>query len=95
MINMVPNILEHKDHESFGLVVATPCLDLLSKTFHHFKLVVCYDPFEPADGDVHVHGVAGVERRELLRGQITQQRCGSDPQRVGIRSSRILSKSHP
>jgi hypothetical protein len=37
-------------------VVATPYLDVLLEKFQDFKIVVEYDPFEPAEEDIHIYG---------------------------------------
>ncbi len=63
MINMVPNIVEHKEHGSNKLVAATSCLDLLSEKFHDFKLVVNYDPFEPTEDTILIHGICAAKKR--------------------------------
>lgn len=57
MINMIPHIMEHKHAGSYKLVVATSYLDVLSEKFQNLKLVVDYDPFEPADEDIRNHGI--------------------------------------
>ncbi len=49
IINMVPNIVENKEHRSNKFVAATSCLDLLLEKFHDFKLVVNYELFEPTE----------------------------------------------
>jgi hypothetical protein len=66
MVYMVPHIVEHKHPGSYELVVATPCLDLLSEKFHDFKLVVDYDPFEPAEEDIHIHGIWEAKRKARI-----------------------------
>ena len=66
MINMIPHIVEHKDPGSYELVVATPCVDLLSEKFHNFKIVVDYDPLEPAEDDIRIHGIWEAKRRARI-----------------------------
>lgn len=66
MINMVPHITEHKHPGSYELVVATPCLDLLSEKSHEFKLAIDYDPFEPAEEDICIHGIWEVKKRARI-----------------------------
>jgi len=66
MINMVPHIVEHKHAGSYELVVATLCLDVLSEKFQNFKIVVDYDPFEPADEDIRNHGIWEANKRARI-----------------------------
>ena len=66
MSNMVPYIAEHKHPGSYELVVATPCLDLLSEKSHEFKLAVDYDPFEPAEEDICIHGTWEAKERARI-----------------------------
>ena len=63
IIDMVPNIVELKDHGSYELVAATSCLDLLSEKFHDFKLVADYDPFEPTEDGIRIHGICEAKKR--------------------------------
>lgn len=60
---MVPYIVEHKDSGSYSLVVVTRCLDLLLGRFPAFKLNVDYDPFEPAQNDIRIHGIWEAKKR--------------------------------
>ncbi len=62
-INIVSHIVEHKHAGSYELVIATPCLDLLSGNFQDFKIVVDYDPFEPAEEDIRIHGIWEAKKR--------------------------------
>ena len=55
--------MEHKHARSYKLVVATPCLNLLSENFQDFNLVVDYDPFEPAKEDIRIHGIWEAKKR--------------------------------
>lgn len=66
MSNMVPHITEHKHPGSYELVVATPCLDLLSEKSHEFKLAVDYDPFESAEEDICIHGIWETKKRARI-----------------------------
>jgi hypothetical protein len=66
MINTVPHIVEHKHAGSYELVVATPCLDLLSENFQDFKLVVDYDPLKPAEEDICIHGIWEAKKRARI-----------------------------
>ena len=66
MSNMVPHITEHKRPGSYELVVATPCLDLLSEKSHEFKLAADYDPFEPAEEDICIHGIWEAKKRARI-----------------------------
>lgn len=66
MISMVPHIVEHEDPGSYELVVATPCVDLLSERFHDFKIVVDYDPLEPAEDGIRIHGIWEAKRRARI-----------------------------
>ncbi len=66
MINTVPHIVEHKHPGSYELVVATSCLDVLSEKFQDFKIVVDYDPFEPADEDIRIHGIWEAKKRARI-----------------------------
>ena len=66
MINMVPHIVEHKLAGSYELVVATPCLDVLSEKFQNFTTVVNYDPFAPADEDIRIHGIWEAKERARI-----------------------------
>ena len=62
-INMVPYIVKNENQRSYELVVAIPCLDLLSKVPPNFKLGVNYDPFEPAVEDIRIHGIWEAKNR--------------------------------
>ena len=62
-INMVPYIVKNENQRSYELVVAIPCLDLLSKIPRDFRLVVNYDPFEPAVEDIRIHGIWEAKNR--------------------------------
>jgi len=62
-INMVPHISKHKHPGSYGLVVATPYLNMLPNKVHNFKLVNDYDPFEPAQEDICIHGIWEAKKR--------------------------------
>lgn len=55
--------MEHKDRGSYELVVATSYLHLLSEKFHDFQLVVDYNPFEPAEDDIRIHGICEAKYR--------------------------------
>ena len=63
---MVPYIVEHTDPGSSKLVVATSCLDLLSERFRNFKLVVDYDPLEPAEEDRLIHRIWEAKKRARI-----------------------------
>ena len=63
-INKVPYVVENQ--KFFELAVATPCLDLLSEVFHDFKLVVDYDPFEPAEEAIRVQGIWEAKKRARI-----------------------------
>ena len=62
---MVPTVMKHKSAWSYEIVVATTCLDLLSG-FQDFKLVVDYDPFEPAEEDIRIHGIWEAKNRAKI-----------------------------
>ena len=84
MINMVPHIVEHKHAGSYELVVATPCLDLLSEKFQDFKSVVDYDPFEPAEEDIRIHGIWEAKKRARINtlnnaAEVTRNGWGHGP----------------
>lgn len=84
MINTVPHIVEHKHAGSYELVVATPCLDLLSEKFQDFKLVVDYDPFEPAEEDIRIHGIRQAKRKARINtlnnaAEVTRNGWGHGP----------------
>lgn len=49
--------MKHKHAESYALVVAIPCLDLLLEKFQNFKLIVDYDLFEPVEKDIRIHEI--------------------------------------
>ncbi|KAL8788260.1 MAG: hypothetical protein Q9213_001780 [Squamulea squamosa] len=66
MINTVPYLAEHKHAGSYELVVATPCLELLSEKFQDFKIVVDYDPLEPAEEDIRIHGIWEAKKRARI-----------------------------
>jgi len=91
MINIVLYIMEHKHPSSYRLVITIPCLDLLLDEFHDFKLVVDYDPFEPAEEDIRIHGIWEAKKRARIN---TQHRCGRGPQRMGTWRGRLLSKCY-
>ncbi len=63
---MVPHIVEHKHPGSYRLVVAIPCLDLLSDKFYDFKLVVVDDPFEPTEDDIRIQGIWEAKKRARI-----------------------------
>jgi hypothetical protein len=84
MINTVPHIVEHKHAGSYELVVVTPCLDLLSEKFQDFKLVVDYDPFEPAEWDIRIHGIWEAKKRARINtlnnaAEVTRNGWGHGP----------------
>ncbi|KAL9045619.1 MAG: hypothetical protein Q9214_001366 [Letrouitia sp. 1 TL-2023] len=58
--------MEDENQEFFELTVATPCLDLLSKISHDFELVVDYDPFEPAEEAIRIHGTWEAKKRARI-----------------------------
>ena len=60
---MISNIVKHKNHESYELVVATLCLDLLSRKFHDFQLVVNYNSFESIENDIRIHEICEIKNR--------------------------------
>lgn len=64
---MVPNIVEHKDHSSYELVVAQPCVETLSTRLQGFKLFTNYDPFAPAKTDICIHGTIEARRRARVK----------------------------
>lgn len=66
-VNMVPSIVEHEAPGSYELVVAEPCLGLLSSNLHGFKLAVGYDPFAPAEDDIRIHGIVEAKKRARVR----------------------------
>ncbi len=51
---MVPCIIEYQRPGSYGLVIATLCLDLLSDKFPDFELIVDYTPSKPAEQDIRM-----------------------------------------
>lgn len=61
-INMVPFIEKH-DPCSYILIVAMPCLNLLSRTFYGSELIIDYDPLEPSEVDKRIHGIWKAEER--------------------------------
>ena len=63
---MIFKIVEHKHAESYELVVATSCLDLLSQKFQNFKLVVDYDPFESAEKNIRIHEIWEIKKRARI-----------------------------
>lgn len=62
----VPYIVKNENQRSYELVVAMPCLDLLSKIPRDFRLVVNYDPFEPAVEDIRIHGIWEAKNRARI-----------------------------
>ena len=60
---MIPYIVKHENAGPFEVTVATPCLDWLLEEFHDFKLVVDYDPFEPAEKDLLTYGIRKAKKR--------------------------------
>lgn len=66
MINMIPHIVKHKHAKSYELVVATSCLDLLSKKFQDFKLVVNYDSFELVEKNKRIHEIWEIKKRARI-----------------------------
>jgi len=58
--------VEYKYAGSYELVVATLCLDLLLENFQDFKLVVDYDPFEPVEEDIRIHGIWEAKKRTRI-----------------------------
>jgi len=84
MINMVPHIVEHKHAGSYELVVATSCLGLLSEKFQEFKTVVDYDPFEPAEEHIRIHGIWEARKRARINtltnaAEVTRNGWGHGP----------------
>ncbi len=76
--------MEHKHAGSYELVVATPCLDLLCQKFQDFKIVVDYDPFEPAEGDIRIHGICEAKKRARINtlnnaAEVTRKGWGHGP----------------
>ena len=76
--------MEHKLTGSYELVVATLCLDLLSENFQDFKLVVDYDPFEPAEEDIRIHGIWEAKKRARINtldnaAEVTRNGWGHGP----------------
>ena len=63
MINIVPYIAQHDRPGSYELVVTTSCLDLLSEKSNYFTLVDNYDPLEPAEEDIYIHGTWEAKKR--------------------------------
>ena len=62
-VDMVPNIENHKHHGSFELVAVTRYLPRISKGLHEFQLEVDYNPSQPAEADVRIHGIIEAKRR--------------------------------
>ncbi len=82
-INMVPFIEQH-DPCSYILIIATPCLNLLSETFYGSKLIIDYNPLEPSEEDKLIHGIWKAEEkaRNFTLGiavQATRMRWGDGP----------------
>ena len=63
IINVIPHIAQHKRAGSYELVIATSYLDFLLEKFKDFHLVVDYDPFEPAEKDIRIHGSWEAKRK--------------------------------
>lgn len=66
MINTISHIVKHKLAESYELVVATLCLDVLLEKFQNFKTVVNYDSFESADENIRIHEIWKVKKRARI-----------------------------
>ena len=76
--------MAHKLAGSYELVVATPYLDLLSENFQDFKLVVDYDPFEPVEEDIRIHGIWEAKKRAQINtlnnaAEVTRNGWGHGP----------------
>ena len=66
-VNLVPHIVEHEDSGSYGLVVATSSLNLLSEKFPHFEVNTNYNPFKPAEADIRIHGLYEAKKRAVSK----------------------------
>ena len=62
-VELVPNIVEHKDQGSYELVANPSCLHLLSRSYPTFKVINDYDPFRPAEADIRIHGLEEAKKR--------------------------------
>ncbi|KAL2042895.1 hypothetical protein N7G274_004655 [Stereocaulon virgatum] len=62
-VELVPNIVEHKDQGSYELVATTSCLHLLSRSYPTFKVIKDYDPFKPAEADIRIHVLEEAKKR--------------------------------
>ena len=62
-VELVPNIVEHKDQGSYELVATTSCLHMLSRSYPTFKVISDYDPFKPAEADIHIHGLEEAKKK--------------------------------
>ena len=58
--------MKHEHPGSYELVVDTSCLGLLSEKLHEFKSTVDYDPFEPTQEDVRIHGSSKARERARI-----------------------------
>ena len=65
-IKQVPHMANHTHPGSYELVVPTNCLDLLSKISLAFKIEVDYDPFEPAEEDLHAFGTSEAKKKAQI-----------------------------
>ena len=66
IINVIFYIAQHKCAEFYKLVIATSYFDFLLKKLKDFHLVVDYDPFEPAEKDIHIHENWEVKRKARI-----------------------------
>lgn len=59
--DMTLDRVQHKDPGSYEIIVADPCLGLLSSRLPGFNVAVDYDPFVPCEGDVLAYGIDEAE----------------------------------
>lgn len=64
---MIPNIVAHKTCGSWETVIATPALELVSEKLPDFQLIIHYNPFEPSEDEIYIHGTYEATRRARTR----------------------------
>ena len=62
-VSMVPNIVEHQEQGSYELVATELGVRLLLLCYPDFKAITDYDPFEPAEAAIRIHGLEGAKQR--------------------------------
>lgn len=82
-MNMLP-FIDQCDSRSYILIVAIPCLDLLSRKFHGSELIIDHDPLEPSEEYKRTLGTWAAKKRARdftldTAAQATRMRWGDGP----------------